>query len=251
VEALEAWFAEECRGLLEMATGTGKTITSLAASVRLYGSEGRLAVIIACPYRHLVDQWYEEARTFGYTPLRAYESQSTWLDKLNERVIAYNCGDSDHLCAITTHATFSTDHFQETVERIEGPTLLIADEAHHLGAETSRRRLPEKVGYRLALSATPDRWYDDKGTAALRGYFGQTVYMLSLAEAIGVSLTPYYYHPVLVDLTAEELEEYKMLSAKIGRLIAQIGDEENEQMTQLLMKRAVAKRSGEQTRGRL
>lgn len=238
VEAIEAWFAEGCRGLMEMATGTGKTITSLAGSVRLYESEGRLAVIIACPYRHLVDQWYEEARSFGYAPLRAYESRSSWLDELNERVIAYNHDDTDRLCVITTHATFSTDHFQETVERLEGQTLLIADEAHHLGAETSRRRLPEKVSYRLALSATPDRWYDDKGTAALRAYFGQTVYRLSLADAIGVSLTPYYYYPVLVELTGDELEQYKVLSAKIGRLMAQVGDEENEQLTQLLVKRA-------------
>ena len=238
VEAVEAWFAEGCRGLLEMATGTGKTITSLAASVRLYEDKGRLALIIACPYRHLVDQWYEEARSFGYAPLRAYESRSTWLDDLNERAIAYNCGDIDRLCVITTHATFSTDHFQETVERIEGPTLFIADEAHHLGAETSRRRLPERVDYRLALSATPDRWYDDIGTVALRAYFGQTVYKLPLADAIGVSLTPYYYHPVLVELGSEELEEYKVLSAKIGRLMAQTGDEENEQLARLLVKRA-------------
>ncbi len=238
VEAVEAWFAEGCKGLLEMATGTGKTITSLAGSVRLYEGEGRLAVIITCPYRHLVDQWHDEARSFGYAPLRAYESRSTWLDELNERVIAYNYGDTDRLCVITTHATFSTDHFQETVERIEGPALLITDEAHHLGAETSRRRLPEKVDYRLALSATPDRWYDDEGTAALRAYFGQTVYKLSLADAIGVSLTPYYYHPILVKLTGEELEEYKALSVKIGWLMAQTGDEENEQLTQLLMKRA-------------
>ncbi len=238
VEAVEAWFAEGCRGLLEMATGTGKTIASLAASVRLYESEGRLAVVIACPYRHLVDQWYEEARDFGYTPLRAYESRSTWLDELNERVVAYNSRDTDNLCVIVTHTTFSTGYFQKTVERIEGPALLIADEAHHLGAETSRRRLPEKVEHRLALSATPDRWYDDTGTAALRAYFGPTVFRLSLADAIGVSLTPYYYYPTLVELTSDELAEYRVLSARLGRLMAQIGDEEDEQLTRLLVKRA-------------
>ena len=238
LEAIEAWFENEGRGLLEMATGTGKTITALAASTRLYEREGRLAVIIACPYQHLVDQWFKEAERFGYAPLRAYQSRNTWLDDLNERAMAYNSGDTDRLCVITTHASFSTAHFQRTVERIEGPTLLIADEAHHLGAETSRRRLPEKVAYRLGLSATPDRWYDDKGTAALRSYFGQTVYRLSLADAIGVSLTPYYYYPVLVELTGEELDAYRVLSAKIGRLMAQSKGEENEQLTQLLVKRA-------------
>lgn len=64
------------------------------------------------------------------------------------------------------------------------------------------------------------------------------VYKLSLADAIGVSLTPYYYHPILVELTSEELEEYKALSAKIGRLMAQTGDEENEQLIHLLIKRS-------------
>lgn len=238
VEAIQAWFDNDCQGLLEMATGTGKTITALAASVRLYERERQLALIIACPYRHLVDQWYEEARSFGYAPLRAYESRNTWLDELNERVMSYNYGDTDRLCIITTHTTFSTEHFQNTIERIEGPTLLIADEAHHLGAESGRRHLPEKVDCRLALSATPDRWYDDQGTAALREYFGETVYALSLGAAIGISLTPYYYYPILVELTEEELEEYRVLSAKIGRLMAQVGDREDEQLTQLMIKRA-------------
>jgi DNA phosphorothioation system restriction enzyme len=238
VEAIQAWFDNDCQGLLEMATGTGKTITALAASVRLYESERQLALIIACPYRHLVDQWYEEARSFGYAPLRAYESRNTWLDELNERIMSYNYGDTDRLCVITTHTTFSTEHFQKTIERIEDPALLIADEAHHLGAEAGRQHLPEKVDCRLALSATPDRWYDDQGTAALREYFGDTVYTLSLGDAIGVSLTPYYYYPILVELTEEELEEYRLLSAKIGRLMAQIGDKEDEQLTQLMVKRA-------------
>lgn len=238
LEAIEAWFEEDCKGLLEMATGTGKTITALAASVRLYGDKGRLALIIACPYRHLVDQWYEEAKSFGYSPLRAYESRDTWLDELNEQVLAYNCRDTDNLCVIVTHATFSTEHFQKTVDRLEGPTALIADEAHHLGSETNRRRLPQKVEDRLALSATPDRWYDDQGTAALRNYFGSTVFRFPLAEAIGVSLTPYYYYPTLVELTPDELEEYRALSARIGQLMAQGADTEDEQLTQLLIKRA-------------
>lgn len=238
VEALEAWFAQNCQGLLEMATGTGKTITALAASIRLYESERQLALVVTCPYRHLVDQWYEEARDFGYAPIRAYESRNRWLDELNDKVLAYNYGDTDRLCVITTHTTFSTEHFQRTIDRIKGSTLLIADEAHHLGAETARCHLPEKVENRLALSATPDRWYDDVGTNALREYFGETVFSLPLADAIGVSLTPYYYHPILVELTDDELEEYRVLSGKIGRLMAQVGDDEDEQLTRLLIKRA-------------
>ena len=59
-----------------MATDTGKTITSLAASTYLYEQEGHLAVIIAVPYQHLVDQWHDEAKAFGYQPILAYKSKS-------------------------------------------------------------------------------------------------------------------------------------------------------------------------------
>lgn len=72
--------------------------------------------------------------------------------------------------------------------------MLLADEAHHLGAERARQSYPEHIPYRLALSATPDRWFDDKGTACLRQYFGETVFSFPLEKAIGVSLRPYYYH---------------------------------------------------------
>ena len=85
-EAIEAWFAHQCRGLLEMATGTGKTITALAAAVRLHEQQSRLAVIIAVPYQHLVDQWREEARAFGYQPVLAYRSKARWLEDLSHRV---------------------------------------------------------------------------------------------------------------------------------------------------------------------
>ena len=135
IQAIDAWFTNGCRGLFEMATGTGKTITALAASIRLFEHHRRLAVIIAVPYQHLVDQWYDEAEGFGYLPVRAYKSRTSWLDDLNNRVIAFNHDDTPNLCVITTHHSFATEHFLQTIERIQGPSLLVADEAHHLGAE--------------------------------------------------------------------------------------------------------------------
>jgi superfamily II DNA or RNA helicase len=116
--------------------------------------------------------------------------------------------------------------------------LLIADEAHHLGAERSRQNYPQHIPYRLALSATPDRWFDDEGTAALRAYFGETVFSFTLEEAIGVSLTPYYYYPHLVSLSDEEMVEYEALSLKIARLINQEDSEKQAALKMLLIKRA-------------
>ncbi|GJM41422.1 MAG: DNA-repair protein [Ardenticatenaceae bacterium] len=217
-QAIAAWFAHDCRGLLEMATGTGKTITALAASVALFERAQRLAVVISVPYQHLVDQWQEEAAAFGYRPILAYQNKKKWLDRLNHEILEFNGRYRPFISVITTHTTFIDPDFQATLARLQTPALLIADEVHHLGAERSRQNYPQNIPYRLALSATPDRWFDVAGTAALRRYFGKTVFAFPLEQAIGVSLTPYYYYPHLVELTEEELEKYQELSAKIGRV---------------------------------
>jgi hypothetical protein len=237
-EAIDAWFANDCRGLFEMATGTGKTITALAASAKLYERKQRLAVIISAPYQHLVDQWQSEAQSFGYKPILAYQSKARWLDAFNHEILEFNGGYRQFISVITTHTTFTSQEFQDSLTRLTGPVLIIADEAHHLGAERSRHSYPHHIPYRLALSATPDRWFDDAGTAALRDYFGETVFSFPLEQAIGVSLTPYYYYPHLVPLTNEELEIYEELSAKIARLVARKDDETQDALKILLIKRA-------------
>lgn len=236
--AIEAWFEHGCKGLLEMATGTGKTITALAASARLYDREGRLAVIIAAPYQHLVDQWHAEAKSFGYTPILAYESKSRWLDDLNSLVMEFNGGYRQFISVITTHSTFISSEFQNSIARLRVPSLLIADEVHHLGAERSRINYPHQVPFRLALSATPDRWFDDTGTQSLRAYFGETVFSFLLEDAIGVSLTPYYYHPHLVYLTNEEMERYEELSVRIAKLMGHDDEQGQEALKMLLIRRA-------------
>ena len=237
--ALEAWFKNKCRGLLEMATGTGKTLTALAGSARLFEREGRLTVVVAAPYKHLVDQWTHEAAPFGYSPIVAYGGRMRWHDDFAHQAIDFSARRRRFVSVFTTHATFSSEAFQDVLSRIDGPVLLIADEAHHLGAEHRRKSYPEGVSYRLALSATPDRWFDDGGTAALRAYFGDTVFSFGLAEAIGTYLTPYEYRPVLVPLTPEEHDEYSDLTRRIAR--AGRGDDADgdERVKRLLMKRAV------------
>lgn len=237
--AVEAWFANGCQGILEMATGTGKTITSLVAMVRLYEREQRLAVIISCPYQHLVTQWHKEAMAFGLQPVLAYQSKTRWLSPFNQQVSEYIHGDRSYIAVITTHTTFIDTDFQHILSRTGGsPTLLIADEVHHLGAARSRTHLPHQVPYRLGLSATPDRWFDDVGTDALRDYFGETVFEYPLEQAIGTTLTPYRYYPQIVELTTEEMEEYQNLSEQIGRLMGSDNSEIEATLDMVLIKRA-------------
>lgn len=239
-EAIDAWFANGCRGLWEMATGTGKTITALAALAKLKVEKAPLFVLIACPYKHLVDQWRKEAEQFGFEPIVAYESSVRWVPQFNTALVRYNWQVCDVVCAITTHSTFIADTMQKLLSKLKRAAVFVADEVHHLGATQSRQKLPEVFDYRLGLSATPNRWFDNEGTAALKRYFRETVYEFSLRKAIEEGcLCPYCYYPHLVELTDEELDEYKNLTDRIARLYRHANtDEPNEALERLLIKRA-------------
>ena len=217
-QAVEAWIENNYQGFLEMATGSGKTTTSLVALVHLFEQKKKLAVIISVPYQHLVEQWRKELSVFRLYPIQAFRQKNDWIDELNEQIMEFNQGLRQIISVITTHTTFSKKHFQASIDRIKGPSLIIADEAHHLGAKSARSAYPWKVRHRLALSATPNRWFDEMGTKALKDYFGPTVFEFTLKEAIGVSLTEYYFIPVLVELTAAELEEYKNISTQLAQI---------------------------------
>ena len=239
-EAIDAWFENGCRGLWEMATGTGKTITALSALAKLREEQGDLFVLIACPYQHLVDQWYKEAVRFGFEPILAYKNSATWVNRLNTALVRYNYGVRNIVCTITTQTTFITETMQKLLFKLKRDAVLVADEVHHLGAERSRKRLTDVFNYRLGLSATPNRWFDASGTTALKTYFGDTVYEFSLDKAIKMGyLCPYYYHPHLVELTDEEFEAYEGLTERISKLYHQVeSGETSEVLERLLIKRA-------------
>ena len=242
-QALAAWFRNQGRGLLQMATGTGKTVTALSLATKLYEASQEknqsLAVVVLCPFQHLVSQWGEEARRFGMNPVLCFRSRRTWFDDLAARLDECRRGDRPFAMAIATNATFQTDAFQQLARELPEHTLLIADEVHNVGAPALRELLPDHVRYRLGLSATPERWYDDEGTAALTGYFGRVVYELGLERAIELkALTPYEYFPVVVELHGEELEEYLALSVKIGMRMGDGERGDDPVLEALLIKRA-------------
>ncbi|MBN1546918.1 MAG: hypothetical protein JW902_09680, partial [Syntrophaceae bacterium] len=134
--------------------------------------------------------------------------------------------------------------FQQIVARQANKTLLISDEVHNAGAKEFRGSVNEDVPFRLGLSATPERRYDDSGNLFIKGYFGETVYEFDLKDAIKAGvLTRYRYYPVLVNLVEKEQEIYLDLTARIGRLFAQgTGNEEDdgpsENLKRLLIQRA-------------
>ncbi len=244
-DALAAWFRNEGRGMFQMATGTGKTITALALLTNLYNAvveSGRtLTVVILCPYQHLVSQWGREAERFNLDPILCFRSRATWFDRFAAHLSDATHGDRKLTIAIATNATFQTNAFQQLVGRFPEDTLIIADEVHNVGAPGLRELLPATPKYRLGLSATPERWYDEEGTEALTEYFGPVVYELGLEDAIRLkALTPYDYHPVVVELGGDELDSYLEITRQIGSRVGQGGgmDDGDPILEALLIKRA-------------
>jgi superfamily II DNA or RNA helicase len=217
-EAIDAWLKAGCVGVLAMATGSGKTITSLAALSRLIQSKGSMFVVVACPYQHLVEQWDEECRKFGFSPVLAYQSSRLWEGVLGSQILEYNLRARRVVVVVVTHTTLTSVKFTEMISRVNGNTLMIADEVHHLGSQTYEKNLPRGFKFRLGLSATPDRWMDEVGTHALREYFGDTVFEYSLDRAIAEGrLSKYTYYPHLVELTGGEMEDYRDLTIQIAQ----------------------------------
>lgn len=203
-----------------MATGAGKTYTGLGAIARLSDAvNGKLAVIIVCPYQHLVEQWVEDIEKFNISPIIGYSSsqQKDWKQRF-EKAVRYQkiSNDKRFFCFICTNATFSSQFVQATISKIKSPILLVVDEAHNFGARSYAKLLDDKYKYRLALSATLERHRDDEGTNALFNFFGDKCIEYTLEQAINESkLTPYKYYPVVVYLTADELEEYEIISKQM------------------------------------
>ncbi len=243
-EAVKQWeggsFPEA--GVIAMATGAGKTLTALICAAR---SQDRLngeplLVVVSAPSVPLVMQWQEETKKFGVIPVAPSLVSNT--ERALTRLFRSLRGGGTHV-AIVTNALLCTPSFQATVEekiRSRGqtvPTMLIADEAHTLGAESFITNKPAFFDKRLALSATPERQYDPQGTKEIFEFFGPTVYEFGLDRAIGFCLVPYNYYVHACTLNENELDEFKRLSRRIGTAMGAGASEEDSSLQRLLIAR--------------
>jgi DNA phosphorothioation system restriction enzyme len=218
-QAISNWFKNQGRGTLKMATGSGKTITALAIVSQLYQQIGLQVLIIVCPFRHLVNQWGRECEKFNLQPILACESVHKWQSKFSHQLARTNTKHQQFLTIITTNETLISPGFQTQLKYLPDRTLIIGDEVHNLGAKKRESSLPRNVGLRLALSATPERHYDEIGTQNILDYFGDILQPeFTLKDAIDCgALVHYLYYPILVELTEAESDRYLQLTRAISR----------------------------------
>jgi superfamily II DNA or RNA helicase len=223
-DAINAWEKNGYRGIFDMATGTGKTYTALGAISRLSENiNDKLAVIILCPYKHLVDQWVEDIVKFNIKPIIGHSDspQHNWKKLLDTAIRDQKISiKRSFFCFICTNVTFTSSYVQEEINKINYPILLVGDEAHNLGAPRIAKLLDDRFQYRLALSATFERYRDETGTATISQFFGNKCIEYSLERAIKEDkLTKYKYYPVITILSEQELYDYQELTMRMAKCI--------------------------------
>jgi superfamily II DNA or RNA helicase len=249
--AFENWKNNNQQGLFAMATGTGKTITSLNCLLEIYKRNGYYKAIILVPTITLVNQWEKECWKFNFgNIIKVYSKNTEWRSKIELLQMAEKyrklSEPTQNFIIISTYASFARENVFSILNSFERTkVLLIADEAHNMGSPSILKRLGT-ISYlrRIGLSATPERQFDDDTNKKLYRFFGaeeKFTFEYSMEEAIqkGV-LCKYYYYPHLVKLTDEEMANYIELSEKISKYFnynSGVFDKKDEILMGLLLAR--------------
>jgi len=237
IRAIQSWVDAAMRGILEMATGTGKTKTARGCMEKVR-SLGPSIALVTAPYEHIAKQWMQELS--DWSPI-IVSGAHKWHEELTSAVNRRRLVKIEHLVVIAVQHTASRPGFIKLFEEVANEfeqRLFVGDEVHGLGARAFQAAMVEVCTLRLGLSATPERYFDEDGTEKLTSYFGGTVFSFPTAEAMKwrdpetgqPALSPYKYFPIKVSLDDDEFEDYRQLSIRLRRLK---GGDENPETQQL------------------
>lgn len=207
-------FIEEKHGILAMATGTGKTFTSIKIIKQLFEEYEIDRVIIIVNGNDLLKQWYIEIIE-QFENVRVFQM----YDKYRQLPEFLMC-KKQSILLISRRTELLLDCFKK-LKRTDSTqldrTLLIFDEVHGLGSEKMCSNLAgiiQEFKYRLGLSATPQRPFDEVGNDFIEQEIGKVIYEFTLEHAIkrGI-LCELNYIPLPYELTSEEKNEKRRIIA--------------------------------------
>ncbi|MFC6904659.1 DEAD/DEAH box helicase [Halalkalicoccus tibetensis] len=182
-EALEAWRGNGDRGVLELPTGSGKTVIAVKAIEAL-----ATPTLVVVPTIDLLEQWHAELRAEFDVPIGRFGGGVQARE-----AITVSTYDSAYLKADSVGDVFP---------------LVVFDEVHHLGGKGYREiaRLLA-APHRLGLTATFER--PDRAHETIEELVGPVVYRTSADELAGEHLAPYDVKRIEVSLTEAERAEYE------------------------------------------
>lgn len=192
-EALSAWSKHGRVGMIEAATGSGKSRLGIASTLEALSQNK--AVVVVVPRKILQDQWiknFEQAGLGKYLDTLGGDSYSIYpragAAQKGRVLIALVQSLSKHLSVLPE----------------DDQSLLIADEIHLYTGEEYRKIFSNKFHWRLGMTATLPDAIEDKNL--LRNYFGgDPVFNYEIPKAISDKvIMPYEVVLIRVKPTPEE-----------------------------------------------
>ena len=232
--AVEKFIVKE-HGILAMATGTGKTVTAIKIMNRLFDESKIRRVVITMYGNDLLDQWSKQMReSFKNKQIHyhygSHKRMNDFIMHPDEAILLVS-RDSNNLTKLLNLLDKAPGNYKDD-------TLFIFDEVHGAGSQSFVENLTGKLSpykYRLGLSATPEREYDDVGNEFLLNEIGEIVFEFNLEDAIkkGI-LCEFNYIPLPYELTeAEKHKKKKIIAAFNAKKESGEPYDEKEMFTQL------------------
>lgn len=188
--AIQLWEQNNYHGLIEMATGTGKTLTAFLAIEKLSKLLGRPPkVVVVSNTKILLTQWTESFhKSFGFN------KKASWFDiKTAQGII------------------------NENIEKLQYD-LLIVDEIHNLMGPKFQKSLQIPAPYRIALSATINSYH----LGIVEKFIGKKVYSFDLKKAIEQGIiVPFKLIVYIVKLNPDEQDTFNEYNQDLGKLFNQ------------------------------
>ena len=216
-------FLEKKKGVLEMATGTGKTSTALEIARQLFLTK-KINKILIIPNRTntLCEQWYEEIMKWKKKRNLNNLSIRRFYDDYKD---AGKFIDGKYELLIVNRMPKKLEDILKNIDTKK--TLIIQDEVHGFGSKGMMvlEGLHKNCKYTLGLSATPIRKFDIEGSDFIFNEIGEVIYEYRLENAIedGI-LCPFKYTHLPVALTKEERKKKQGYMARRRAAQKGLGD---------------------------
>ena len=230
-------FLEKEHGILAMATGTGKTVTAMKIINKLFDSGEIRRVVITMYGNDLLDQWAIQIR-------ENYKNKQINYHYASQKMMKDFVMHPDDSILILSRDARNLSKLLDLFDRLPGDyrndTLFVFDEVHGAGSNTFVENLSGRLSpyrYRLGLSATPEREYDEAGNDFLLNEIGEVIFEFTLQDAIqkGI-LCEFNYVPLPYVLSDEEkLKKRKIIAAFNAKKESGEPVDEKDMFTQLAL----------------
>lgn len=230
-------FLEKEHGILAMATGTGKTVTAMKIINKLFDSGEIRRVVITMYGNDLLDQWAIQIR-------ENYKNKQINYHYASQKMMKDFVMHPDDSILILSRDARNLSKLLDLFDRLPGDyrndTLFVFDEVHGAGSNIFVENLSGRLSpyrYRLGLSATPEREYDEAGNDFLLNEIGEVIFEFTLQDAIqkGI-LCEFNYIPLPYVLSDEEkLKKRKIIAAFKAKKESGEPVDEKDMFTQLAL----------------